>query len=936
VKSAALVGVLAGTFALLAPVARATPVVPYQPPIRHWSFIEYRSNPDNRADMEEVEVAGDRTIRAGRLHATYDFGPSSFDDPQPSDGRAVGEISATRTGDDFTVLAQSADDGVGNKASLLQYQVFTKVAADASMQIKLSGLVLASDSGAAQLSAGECDDPSGIGCPGPVQAEIGLDVAVYTTTDSLFHTAGGALAIGWADNWRTLVWTDPDASTPFWRTGDFNRFVDPGSAILILQRGGQWEVDLSTVPVGGEVKVLVDTYASAANRRDHIEGPAASSLAWLSDPHQLDGAARLQTTGLSQVGDPAFVAPPEDPPPPPVCPSGPDPASGHLQFSADTYTLAEWAATGPAILVTRTGGSAGAVSAAVTTSSGTAVGGVDYSPTTTTVTFADGDTSPRVVPVPILADELAEPDKTVTLTLSDPACVTLGALTSAVLTIADDDRPPIVAPPVPQYTIGGTVTGLEGTGLTLRRSGEQITPGNGPFVFEATVLDGFPYIVTVAAQPSDPAQVCTITNGTGTVDGADVTDIAVDCVTPPPNSDLDPSFGEAGKVITPDTDGGQAVVVQPDGRIVVAGDDTLARYDPDGTPDATFGPDGTGLVTTDLENDSCFVDGPSDVALQPDGKIVVVGIADGGDDEQNFGVQRYFPNGDLDTDFGDQGLVSTDFGGSSDCAYGVTIQADDKIVVAGETRGTDGNIDVGVARYEADGTPDASFGPDGTGLITTDIAGDRDIDADGNIVVVARVSVDSSLDHFSIVRYSPTGGLDSSFDDDGITDVTLGSAVGVAIDADGRIVAAGSHNAGIATGQANFAVWRFLAEGDADHTFSGDGVVTTDFPDVAGQTRWGEYGHDLTLQADGRIVVVGRADHTAVGGPFTSDLALVRYGTDGTLDATFGTGGTLTVDFAGGFDAGHDVAIQPDGRIVASATAANGTNSDLGLVRVIA
>ena len=115
-----------------------------------------------------------------------------------------------------------------------------------------------------------------------------------------------------------------------------------------------------------------------------------------------------------------------------------------------------------------------------------------------------------------------------------------------------------------------------------------------------------------------------------------------------------------------------------------------------------------------------------------------------------------------------------------------------------------------------------------------------------------------------------------------------------------------------------------------DSSFSDDGLVTTDFADAIGPASTDDFGADLALQPDGKIVVVGRGASDGSG----DDLAMTRYGTDGTLDASFGPNGTLTVDFAGGFDFGHDVAIQPDSKIVASATATNGSNTELGLVRI--
>ena len=194
--------------------------------------------------------------------------------------------------------------------------------------------------------------------------------------------------------------------------------------------------------------------------------------------------------------------------------------------------------------------------------------------------------------------------------------------------------------------------------------------------------------------------------------------------------------------MTPGLRGAKAVVVQPDGKLVAAGEFSLARYDPDGTLDENFGDEGT--VRTDL--DAGFTDFASDVALQPDGSIVVVGIVDdGGANDENFGVQRYDSNGILDTDFGDEGTVTTDFNGGTDRAYGVAVQGDGKIVVAGQASDVDGTgNDFAVARYDTAGALDTSFGTNGTGLVTTDVVGvvdfghDVALDADGNIVVVGR------------------------------------------------------------------------------------------------------------------------------------------------------------------------------------------------------
>ncbi len=951
-KVGVLVGGLVGVLALLAPASAQAP----EPPLKR--FQPFRVAQFSRYLADGTEVLNEPIIRdGGRLNATERFPDSHFDRP-PNDGLNVGRIFSSPSGVTYGVEVQSPAGSlenvadpvreIGNKAELTQFQNFRKDGDDATLRYT----VTAADIEAVDENQAGFEFPDRpVECPAQdatcqftMEGEVALTVSAYLTDvppeqqQLFYHASGGAKLTGFQGSFLPEIYVDPSSTGPFWEEIDFDFDPNaeplgdlPGSfAFLRLGFILTFDIDISSVPVGEEFTLEVNTFARTYDRRvanfDTRRG--STVFAYLRDPLEV-GGSQLQTTGLTRVADPLTESPPPPPVAPVVCDGGPDPAAGTLQFSAPGSAIGEWAGAAPQVFVTRTGGSTGAVSATVATSDGTAVADADYTALSSTIRFADGDTTPRAVPIEIVQDTIAEDDKTVNLALSDPSCVTLGAPATSVLTIVDDDRPVV---PAPTFTIGGTVTGLEGTGLVVGHLGEQLTPANGPFEFAQAVPDTFPYIVTVTAQPIEPAQICILTNGVGTVAGADVTDIAVDCDTPPPDAELDPTFGEGGKVITPGVDGANAVVVQPDGKSVAAGNDTLARYDLDGTLDETFS--GDGIVTTSLQTDTCFVDGPNDVALQPDGKIVVVGIVDdGGPNDQNFGVQRYDLNGVLDTDFGDEGIITTDFGGGRDCAYGVAIQGDGKIVVAGEVTGGD----VGIARYDAAGDLDTTFGTDATGLVTTDVAGELDlgtdvtVDAAGNVVVVARVSQSSSLGGFSVVRYTPAGTLDPSFGGgDGMTDVDPGSPEGVAIDADGRIVLAGAGRSGFSAGRSDFAVWRLLANGDRDLTFDGDGLVTTDFADVPGPLSHDEFGHDLAIQADGKIVVVG-TEQLDIG----ADLAMARYETNGQLDTGFGTGGMLTVDFAGGFDSGNDVGIQPDGKIVAAASAANGSNVDLGLVRVL-
>jgi len=608
------------------------------------------------------------------------------------------------------------------------------------------------------------------------------------------------------------------------------------------------------------------------------------------------------------------------------CAPGTDPAAGTLQFSSNTLTVAEGAGD-RALLVVRDDGSAGPVSAAVSTADGTATSSADYLPVAGSVTFPDGDDTVRVVRVPIVQDLLPEPNETLTVELFDPSCGTLGVRSSVQITIIDDD-------PIHRFGIGGTVRGLQGSGLQLRDLTDDITAINGPFVFPQALDSGSGYAVTVRAQPVDPDQTCTVSNGTGVVTGTEVTDVAVDCVTRESNPRLDPGFGTDGKVSTPGVSGAEAVAVQPDGKIVAAGSFSLTRYNADGSLDVGFAAVGT--VRTGITGG--FLGDAIDVAIQPDGSIVVVGVRDNGSATgEDFAVQRYDPGGILDPGFGTGGTVTTDFNGGTDRAYAVAVQPDGSIVVAGHaTTATRTGSEFALARYTAAGVLDQSFGTGGR--VTTDVQGEASfgfaaaLAPGGEIIVAGRVSTGGgSGDEIGVARYHQDGSLDETFDGDGksVTGFGLGAIPhGVAVDGQGGIVVVGQSLSALPGGRSDVAVVRFDAVGGLDDTFDGDGLVTTDFADSAGVSH-DEFGRDLALQADGRIVVVGVAQLDR-----GADFALARYQPDGTLDPSFGTGGRMAVDFHAGFDSGRDVAIQPDGRIVAAGSAINVFSPELALIRL--
>ena len=283
----------------------------------------------------------------------------------------------------------------------------------------------------------------------------------------------------------------------------------------------------------------------------------------------------------------------------------------------------------------------------------------------------------------------------------------------------------------------------------------------------------------------------------------------------------------------------------------------------DGDLDSTFG--SAGQVMTDLANSTDIANA---VALQADGKIVVVGTTYRNNDYSNedFAVVRYNANGTLDTTFGVNGKVTTDFPGLAAVASSVVVQPDGKILVAGGAFPLFTFLgDIKLVRYNANGSLDTSFGSGG--IVTTRFAGQGSyafsvaLQPDGKIVVGGTAFVnfssdDSSNTDFAIARYNPNGTLDTTFgnggkvatDFDGFND----DVYAVLVQPDGKIVAAGS--AKNPTNFYDFGLARYLPNGTIDTTFGSGGKVRTDFG-----TRGYDQARSAVLQPDGKIVAAGFA-----------------------------------------------------------------------------
>ncbi len=292
-----------------------------------------------------------------------------------------------------------------------------------------------------------------------------------------------------------------------------------------------------------------------------------------------------------------------------------------------------------------------------------------------------------------------------------------------------------------------------------------------------------------------------------------------------------------------------------------------------------------------------------------------------------YAAKAYAAPGYLDPSFGSGGDAITDFGSHSDMAYDVALQEDGKVILAGHTQTSTTGLDFALARYNPNGTLDASFGSGGK--VTTPIASGTNPDtaqavavrADGKIVVAGSSDTGSGTGTgFAVVRYNPNGTLDTSFGSGGKVITFFGSggdyASGLAVQGNKVLVVGETYNSLSAR---DFALVRYDNNGALDSTFGSGGVVKTDFSS-------GSYdiGNSVVVQEDGNIVVAG---HTH------GNFALARYTPSGALDLSFDADGKVTTHFGSGGAFAYDVAVQEDGKIVAAGYADNGSNTDFGVAR---
>jgi len=378
-----------------------------------------------------------------------------------------------------------------------------------------------------------------------------------------------------------------------------------------------------------------------------------------------------------------------------------------------------------------------------------------------------------------------------------------------------------------------------------------------------------------------------------------------------------------------------------------------------GSLDPTFGTNG--IVSTANT-------GANAAALQNDGKIVVAGSISTSQNPHQPGIMRYNIDGTLDPNFGSGGRVIVPATVEVGPAFAVAIQSDGKILAA-----TSNNLRVGVFRFNANGTPDRTFGSNGVATIRPNVLDEGNllvggivVQSDGKILIAAS---DESTSAQTFGRLLPNGQPDSTFGTNGAAPLVTGAqtlalqptgqilvlsffggggtavryttngnldttfsgagqAPGFGPGSPGGLTVINSTSKFIVTGSliksltfadsvSGFLLVRYMSDGVIDSSFGRNGIAVTPFPGNMISSAL-----SVAIQANGDIVAAGETATTASG---PSDFALARYTANGTLDTTFGNGGFVSTPFGNSIASVNTVLIQTDGKILAVGNSDNGT-----------
>jgi uncharacterized delta-60 repeat protein len=400
--------------------------------------------------------------------------------------------------------------------------------------------------------------------------------------------------------------------------------------------------------------------------------------------------------------------------------------------------------------------------------------------------------------------------------------------------------------------------------------------------------------------------------------------------------DLDPTFGgqntdPAGIAIT-DLSGGAddvgAMTLTSSDQPITVGTHSgtawfVARFSSStGYLDTSFATNGEGSIDFGLNGG-----GPAAVAIDSQGRIVVVGWVLVSGSDREFAVARFTSAGVPDTGFGSGGMQTVNFGVGDDEAAAVAIDAQDRVVVAGSMTAATGGTRFALARLTSAGELDTAFSSDGmvnSKFSSNDAAHAVTIDGRGRIDVAGW---GMNGQRWDVARYRGSGALDTSFSGDGVQVFRMGAsqldADGIAVDSKARIVVGGyGESSGI---RSECAAIRFTPKGAFDRTFAGDGIqfVVTSATATC---------RSLAIGPNDKPILAGEVQAT-VGAQ--RDVYVVRLTSKGKRDGNFGSNGVVTVNHSTVIDTAPSVAVQTSGRILTGGESQDGVSGGLTNVMLI-
>jgi uncharacterized delta-60 repeat protein len=415
---------------------------------------------------------------------------------------------------------------------------------------------------------------------------------------------------------------------------------------------------------------------------------------------------------------------------------------------------------------------------------------------------------------------------------------------------------------------------------------------------------------------------------------------------------VDTNFGSAGKVITsfgPYSSIINSLTLQNDGKIIACGSYysgdylakkknqiALARYNVDGNLDVSFGNDGKVLTPLGIDMENEY----NSVQVLDNGKIMVAatnGIMSSGYD---FAIVQYNADGTLDTNFGTNGIVITDFNTKDNEVRSLITLPNHKFIVGGEIyiNSSNGYTDFAVARYNENGTLDTTFGNNGLSSVnigttfnslysSEDWITNVKLLPNGKIIAVGTTSNNYSNEkggNFGMIRLNENGSLDTNFGINGRVITDFGGDEGptsLQILNDGKIIVNGIYYYNDDENE-KVVIAKYNENGTLDTTYGSNGKIMTDFETVNKGFVWSN-----EIQNDGKMLVFGWINK------LTADYVIFRYNTNGSLDTTFGTNGIQTIDF-GENESVFASITQPDGKIILGGTSNFDVDGGFSLLRL--